>query len=126
MTVRLMARRPFLAPGTAPSIRRTPVAGLLSSTLRLRTVTRALPMWPAILKPFSTRPGVVPQAPRLEELRAEALSHLVLGDVANAELPQVAEQAQLLQVPLLRRVEPLGLAEAQLHRLIAVGLQRLP
>ena len=54
--------RPRLGPGTAPRISSWLRSGSALTTSRLRTVTRWLPMWPAIRIPLKMRAGVA-QAP---------------------------------------------------------------
>ena len=48
------------APGTAPLSNRRFRSRSIETTSMLRTVTRALPIWPAIFKPLSTLPGEEP------------------------------------------------------------------
>src|SRR5207248_3732365 len=53
----VMTRYPPFGPGTLPSTTSRLSSFSTPSTRRLRTVTRALPMWPDIRIPLNTREG---------------------------------------------------------------------
>src|SRR5204863_8740331 len=57
----LSITRPPRGPGTAPFTATRFFSGSTRTTCRFLTVTRSLPMWPAIRMPLMTRPGVVPE-----------------------------------------------------------------
>src|SRR5437867_12509492 len=57
----LIRTRPPLGPGTVPLTATMFWLGSTRTTRRFFTVTRSRPMWPAILMPLITRPGVVPE-----------------------------------------------------------------
>src|SRR5581483_1001971 len=69
-------------PGTAPLRARRLRAGSMASTSKFLTVTRALPIWPAMRVPFRTRPGVVP-APEEPSARQRSDWPCVLGPPPN-------------------------------------------
>src|SRR3990172_2697919 len=70
-------------------------------------------------------PRYVHEVALLEYLAAHLLPDLPFADVVHAELSQVLELAQPLQVTLLGCVDPLARAEAQLDGRVAVVLLRL-
>src|SRR5512145_2281254 len=72
LTARRTITSPFLAPGTDPRIKSRCCSGNTSTTCKFCTVTRLLPIRPAIRVFFQTRPGVVP-APIEPGARARSL-----------------------------------------------------
>ena len=93
--------------------------------VRLGAASETVPADDALEPASLCRGDDVDQLTGAELGNVEPLAALVRRDVRRRELAQVAEVTDVLQVPARRPVGLLGLAEAELDGLIAVGRCRL-